>query len=66
MTKQLDFFEYIDRWREQARGVVYQISDEKWQAEIAGGWWIAIRDARQKAIDAVIRIYNDELDKHNQ
>ncbi len=42
--------------------LVWQESKDKWIATIAGGWWTAISNTKEKAIDAVIKRFEGERD----
>jgi len=43
---------------------VFERLDGRWVAEINNGWWVAIAETRQGAINAVKRRYEQEQSKY--
>jgi len=69
-AKQLDFLYLAEHWRKDDiddsgyAGTVVQLASGDWQAKINNGWWQAIRETKQAAINAVVDIYRKEAEKY--
>ena len=62
--KQINFFDKVTGEEITDNiGIVYKLPNGNWQAELCGGWYVAIRGNKDSAIKAVKKMYKEETEK---
>jgi hypothetical protein len=61
--KQANFLYLLDGEGETIPGRVFQVSRDKWQAMIMGGWWVGFGRTRAAAIKNAKKAYRNEQER---
>lgn len=61
--KQLDFLDKVEPPKDGIPISVCHTDENNWTASIAGGWWIAHGATKEAAVKAVMKRYQDEIER---
>jgi len=63
VVKQTDFLDFVDPDVQRIPVQIYMTGDGRYQALVAGGWWMAYGDTPKAAVKNVKRRYEQEIRK---